>query len=273
MTMELYHTAHSTCSQKVRVTFAEKGLQRGKDWIEREVDLGRFQQLEPEYLKLNPNGVVPTLVHDGHPGTGSGACVLIESSAILEYLDEVIANPALLPPDAVGRAKARAWMRYIDEVPTVAVRVPSFANLFAPMRFTNKSNEEFAAHADRLPLRKQFYQRMTRKGFGKTEIDYACFQIKQTSKRIDQAMRDLGGPWILGQQYSLVDAQVTPLIDRMEDMGYDDLWAELPRFQGWWARIKARPSYKAAFYPGARISERYPAHFKTAAQLRQERGY
>ena len=119
MTIELYHTAHSTCSQKVRLTLAEKGLVRGKDWIEHEIDLGKFQQLEPEYLKLNPNGVVPTFVHDGN--------VLIESSAILEYLDEVFPNPPMMPPDAVGRAKARAWMRYVDEVPTVAVRVPSFA--------------------------------------------------------------------------------------------------------------------------------------------------
>ncbi len=265
MALELYHTAHSTCSQKVRVTFAEKGLVRGKDWIEREVDLGKFQQLEPEYLKLNPNGVVPTMVHDGN--------VLIESSAILEYLDEVMPKPALLPGDAVGRAKARAWMRYIDEVPTVAVRVPSFANLFAPMRFTGNSDSEFAAHADRLPLRKQFYQRMTQKGFGQKEIDYACGQIKQTAERIDAAMREHGGPWILGQQYSLVDAQVTPLIDRMEDMGYEELWAHVPQMQAWWARVKARPSYKAAFYPGARMSERYKAHFKSAQQLRQERGY
>ena len=265
MTIELYQTAHSTCSQKVRITLAEKGLERGKDWVEREIDLGKFQQLEPEYLKLNPNGVVPTLVHGGN--------VLIESSAILEYLDEVFPRPAMLPADPVNRAKARAWMRYIDEVPTVAVRVPSFANLFAPMRFTNKSDADFAAHAERLPLRKQFYQRMTQKGFGQKEIDYACGQIRQTCQRIDKAMSDHGGPWIMGAQYTLVDAQVTPLIDRMEDMGYEDLWQDLPRMQAWWARIKARPSYAAAFYSPSRISDRYKTHFKTAAQLKEERGY
>ncbi len=265
MTIELYHTAHSTCSQKVRITLAEKGLERGKDWIEREVDLGRFQQLDPEYLKLNPNGVVPTLVHDDN--------VLIESSAILEYLDEVFPKPAMMPADAVGRARLRAWMRYVDEVPTVAVRVPSFANLFAPMRFTNKTDAEFAAHADRLPLRKQFYQRMTQKGFGQKEIDYACFQITQTAERIDKAVADNGGPWILGSQFSLVDAQVAPLFDRFEDMGYGDLWTGLPRFAAWWTAMKARPSFIAAFYSPSRISERYKAHFKTAAQLKEERGY
>lgn len=264
MTMELYHTAHSTCSQKVRLTLAEKGLIRGTDWIEREIDLGKFEQLAPAYLKLNPNGVVPTLVHDGN--------VLIESSAILEYLDEVFPKPAMMPADAIGRAKARAWMRYIDEVPTVAVRVPSFANLFAPMRFKGKSDAEFAAHADRLPLRKQFYQRMSQNGFGKDDIDYACGQIRQSAQRVDTAVRE-GGPWVMGQQFTLIEPQLTPSFDRMEDMGYAGLWADLPAFKDWWARIKVRPSYEAAFYSPSRISERYKAHFKTAAQLRVERGY
>ena len=43
---------------------------------------GNGDHLKPEYLELNPNGVVPTLVHDGK--------VIIDSSVILEYLDEVV---------------------------------------------------------------------------------------------------------------------------------------------------------------------------------------
>ena len=266
MTIELYHTAHSTCSQKVRLTLAEKGMpERGKDWIEHEVDLGKFQQLEPEYLKLNPNGVVPTLVHDGQ--------VLIESTAILEYLEEVFPDPPLAPPDAVGRARMRAWMHYVDEVPTVAVRVPSFANLFAPMRFTKTSDADFKTHTERLPLRKQFYQRMTQKGFGQADIDHALDQIRQTCERIERTMDETGGPWIMGKQYTLVDAQVTPSIDRMEDMGYGYLWEDLAKMSAWWERIKARPSYAAAFYPGARISARYAPHFKSAEELKAARGY
>lgn len=266
MTIELYQTAHSTCSQKVRLALAEKGLPlRGKDWIEREVDLGKFQHLEPGYLKLNPNGVVPTMVHDGE--------VLIESSAILEYLEDAFPDPPLAPGDPVGRARMRAWMRYIDEVPTVAVRVPSFANLFAPMRFARGSDEDFSKHTERLPLRKGFYKRMTKDGFGKDDIGYALGQIRQTCERIDKAMTDTGGPWIMGAQYTLADAQVTPLIDRMEDMGYDHLWEDLPLMSEWWERIKARPSYTAAFYPGARMSARYAPHFKTAQQLEAERGF
>jgi glutathione S-transferase len=266
MTIELYHTSHSTCSQKVRLALAEKGLpERNKDWIEHDVDLNKFQQLTPEYLKLNPNGVVPTLVHDGQP--------LIESSALLEYLNEIIPEPSLVPADHIGRAKMRAWMRYIDEVPTVAVRVPTFANIIAPMRFAKTTDQDFSKHADRLPLRKQFYQRMTQKGFGKDEIEYALFQIRQTCERIETALNENGGPWVMGKQFTLVEPQVTPLIDRMEDLGYGELWSSLPKMSDWFERVKQRPSYAATFYPGARISEKYAAYFRSASDWRAERGY
>ncbi|TCT02943.1 glutathione S-transferase family protein [Aquabacter spiritensis] len=266
MTIELYHTSHSTCSQKVRLTLAEKGLpERNVDWTEHDVDLNKFQQLTPEYLKMNPNGVVPTLVHDG--------VALYESSAILEYLDEVFPEPKMSPDTAVGRSLMRAWMRYIDEVPTVAVRVPTFANIIAPMRFGKTSDADFAAHAERLPLRKQFYQRMSQKGFGKAELDYSLFQMRQTAERIDKAVSESGGPFILGPAYSLVDAQVIPLIDRMDDLGYQELWDGLPHMQSWYAAVMDRPSYAATYYPGARISQKYPDHFRTAAEVRAERGY
>lgn len=266
MTLELYQTAHSTCSQKVRIALAEKGLpQRGKDWLEHEVDMAKFQQLEPDYLKLNPNGVVPTLVHDGD--------VMIESSVILEYLDDVFPEPSLAPSAPVERAHLRAWLRYGDEVPTAAVRVPSFANVLAPMRFENADDEAFARHAERLPLRKQFYQRMTRKGFGEKDIASALGQIRQTCERVEKAIVDRGGPWIMGERYTLIEAQLTPLIDRMEDMGYGSLWADLPQVSDWWQRIKARPSYGQAFYPGSRMSERYAKYFRSAAELKEIRGF
>jgi len=51
--LELYHAPQSTCSQKVRIVLAEKGL----DWTERRINLNANEQLKSEYLKLNPNGV------------------------------------------------------------------------------------------------------------------------------------------------------------------------------------------------------------------------
>lgn len=89
----LYHTSHSTCSQKVRLVLHEKGVK----FDEVRIDLAKKEQLKPDYLALNPNGVVPTLVDDGIP--------IIESSVICEYLDEKFRTTLLFPPiSSSGRA-------------------------------------------------------------------------------------------------------------------------------------------------------------------------
>lgn len=72
----LHHSGLTTCSRQVRHCLREKGLA----YQSRYINLLRFEHLSPEYLRLNPNGVVPALLHDGH--------VVINSACINEYIDE-----------------------------------------------------------------------------------------------------------------------------------------------------------------------------------------
>jgi glutathione S-transferase len=67
--LELYHNINSVCAQKVRIALKEKGQEAKEHLLTLQGD-----QNDPAYLKLNPNGVVPTLVHDGN--------VIVESSLI-----------------------------------------------------------------------------------------------------------------------------------------------------------------------------------------------
>jgi glutathione S-transferase len=249
--LELYNFPMSTCSQKVRIVLAEKGL----EWVDRRIESG--EHLKPEYLALNPNGVVPTLVHDGTP--------IIDSSVICEYLDEVFPQNSTTPPDALGRAKMRAWLRYIEEVPTPAVRYPSF-NRVLVKNLQKMSKAEFDRAADKRPLRKHFYHRMGQTGFPKEDIDAAFEDLQQSYGRIERGLAQSGGPWILGKQFTLVDVCLIPTIDRMEDLGYADDWERAqPRMTEWWSRIKARPSHKATYYKGARFSDAYAALMKETA--------
>ena len=101
--IELYHNDMSTCAQKVRFAVAEKGVQ----WQSRHLDLRARDQQSPAYLKLNPNAVVPTLVHD--------SVVIIESNVINEYLDDAFPDPPLRPCDAANRAQMRLWTKRLDE--------------------------------------------------------------------------------------------------------------------------------------------------------------
>ncbi|MEH6754765.1 MAG: glutathione S-transferase family protein [Alphaproteobacteria bacterium] len=252
MALELYHSGHSTCSQKVRICLAEKGI----EWTSHELHFATGDHLTPEYLKLNPNGVVPTLVHDGEP--------IIESSVIVEYLDEIFPEPSLVPRAPLPRARLRVWMRYMEEVPTPAVRVPSFNQVFRPLRYENMPEEEFQERVEKLPLRKAFYRRMGRiDGFAESEVDNALGQIRQTAERVNAAVIQSGGPWILGSDYTLIDVTLTPLIQRMADLGYAKLWEDdLPEMTAWFGRIQMRPSFDIAFYPGTNVSEKYPQFFK-----------
>ena len=84
--LELYHSVNSVCAQKVRIALAEKGL----SYAEHLMTLGG-DQFDPAYMKLNPNAVVPTLIHDGQP--------IVESSVILYYLDEAFPERQLMPTD------------------------------------------------------------------------------------------------------------------------------------------------------------------------------
>lgn len=238
--IELYHAATSTCSQKVRLTLAEKGLA----FISRPVNLRTNENLSPEYLALNPNGVVPTLVHDGN--------VILDSSVICEYLDEVFPAPALGPGDPLGRAHMRKWLRFLEEVPTAAIRVPTFHMALKP--FAGIDQQTFRAErADIRPLRKHFYRKMGAKGFSQDEIDASLDGLDLTLRRMEEAL--VKGPWLMGERFSLADIVVVPTVDRLDDLGLAQMWSGYPGVADWYARIKARPSYAAAFYPGSRISD------------------
>jgi glutathione S-transferase len=93
--IRLYHATTSVCAIKARLALAEKNLA----WESELLDLRRGEQHRPEYLKLNPGGVVPTLVHDNR--------VVVESTRIIEYLDEAFAAPPLMPKVPYERATAR----------------------------------------------------------------------------------------------------------------------------------------------------------------------
>ena len=99
--LELYHNVNSVCAQKVRIALTEKELE-----CKEHLMTLRGDQFDPAYMKLNPNAVVPTLVHDGQP--------IVESSIILYYLDEAFPNPPLMPAAPIARATVRMFNKLID---------------------------------------------------------------------------------------------------------------------------------------------------------------
>jgi glutathione S-transferase len=240
----LYHASHSTCSQKVRLVLHEKGLK----FDDIKLDLAKKDQLKPEYVALNPNAVVPTLVDDGVP--------IIESSVICEYLDEKFEQAPMIPKDIVERARMRAWMHYIEEVAVAAIRVPSFNRAFL-YRFDGLDQKRWEDEQMNVrKVRKELFQRMgTPKGFSKKDIERALNELEETCRRMDGAIAKKG-PWLMGEQFTLADVLVMPSIDRMDDLGLSYIWEDkYPRVSEWYARLKERPAFKKTYYPGSRVSE------------------
>jgi glutathione S-transferase len=233
--IELYHFAFSTCSQKVRLVLAEKGL----EFESHEIDLIAGQQHDPEYVKLNPNHVVPTLVHDGH--------VLVESSLIIRYLDDAFPEPPLRPRDALGRYAVERWIKRMDEEVHPAAPIVTFAigprNLLLQQpREVREAN--LAAIPD--PVQRATRRSVIEHGVKAPEFAGALGVFLDTLDAMEAELVDRR--WLSGGRFGLADASLLPYVLRLEHLGMDPLLdrSSRPRVADWLARVKALPSYAAA---------------------------
>jgi len=253
MSFKLYNAPQSTCSQRVRFVLNAKKLA----FDEVKLNLLEGDQLKPDYLKLNPNGVVPTLDHDG--------AIVIDSTVITEYLDEISPDNSFTPESALERARMRALMHFIDEMPAAAVRVPTFNLAFLPS-YQKMSHEDFIAHAESKPIRREFLLAMGQSGFPKAEMDAALGRLRRTYERMDREIEKSGGPWLMGKKITLADVAVMPALVRMNDLNLPD-WQDLPRVATWFDNIRAQPAFNPTYYHGSLLSERFP-HLKEKTAAR-----
>jgi maleylacetoacetate isomerase len=115
--LELYAFWRSSTTYRVRVALALKGLSAREHYV----DLDAGDQRDPAFLEINPLGAIPALIVPGQPP-------LTQSLAILEYLDETVPLPALLPPDPLGRARVRSIAAGLaaDTHPLIVPRVRNY---------------------------------------------------------------------------------------------------------------------------------------------------
>jgi glutathione S-transferase len=234
-TVELYHFWSSVCSVKVRMCLEEKRV----PWTSRYIDLFRFDQMQPEYLKLNPDGVVPTLVHDGKP--------IRESSIIAEYIDDAFEGPALKPADPLKRARMREFIRLCDDgLP--AIVLPTMVKYILPKLRNRWGDEELARRAEQRPT--DFYKRVHRKAIqgAVSEAELAeCFvALDKILDRMQQMLID-NGKWIVGE-FSLADIAVAPYLFRLSALGEERFWSATKpsRITDWYKRILERETFQVA---------------------------
>ena len=91
---------------------------------------------------------------------------------------------------------------------------------------------------------------MGRSGFSAEDYDLAIEQLDQSLGRMEEALGE--GSWLIDDHYSIADICIAPLLQRMEDLGMAEMWTtSRPCVCDWYERIRARPAYQEAFYPGS----------------------
>ena len=233
MSIELYTHPMSPCSQKVRIVLAEKNL----PWTKHDVDLPGKANLTPEYLAMNPLGVVPTLVEDGKP--------VIESSIICEYLEDRYPEPPLKPADPYQVSRMRYWMKHVDNKVH-----PSCGALQWPLVMADKlkqlSPEEQDRIIDQVPEkpRRERQRRLLKQGYDAPDVIDAVGVYESTIRELDELLA--GQPWIAGETFSLADAAMAPYFQTPFQFGWRAWYENRPHVADWYARCRARESYQRA---------------------------
>jgi glutathione S-transferase len=230
--IELYHGRTSVCSVKARLALAEKKV----DFESRLLTL-RGDQFDPAYMELNPNAVVPTLVHDGN--------VVIESTVIMHYVNDRFPGPQLVPGDPVARAKMHMTTKMMDEYVHNCCTVLTFATANR-QTLLQMSPEALEAELAKSPsrTRAEAKRQVTRHGLDAPIVVDALRQHRKLIDSIAAAMK--AGPYIAGAEYSLADTAATPYIWRLGMLKLGRMWDDRPAVAAWYERMRQRPSFAAA---------------------------
>jgi glutathione S-transferase len=232
--LHLFHFAMSNCSQRVRIMLEEKQL----PWTSHHVDIPKGENLTEFYQGINPNGVVPTLVHDGR--------VIIESTDILVYLDElgsdIGASPRLhrgpgidddLRDESIRRANAAQ----------PHIKLLSFEYLFKPVARKNRRElQELDAKLKNRELL-QFHRRFSsEEGIPSEEVWQSVCAMHEHLRFLESCLAT--GQWLAGEHYSIGDIAWIVNLHRLQLMHFP--LQNYPALRRWVGEVQRRPSYGPA---------------------------
>jgi len=197
----LHHHGSSVCAAKVRLVLAEKSV----PWEGIYVDILRGDQFDPAYMKLNPEAVVPTLVHDGK--------VIVESTVICEYLDEVFPTPALKPDAPERRAATRLWTKAVDEHLHPACAELTFASCHRYIigRLPPEKLNEFLESTPPISVTADWHARkkeIVRQGMAAPRVERTFRLYDSYLQKMEDTLAQ--EPWLAGDTLSLADIAMAP---------------------------------------------------------------
>ncbi|MGI3168534.1 glutathione S-transferase family protein [Pseudooceanicola sp. C21-150M6] len=231
MSLVLYHAPKSSASRRLRLFLEEKGL----SYEGHVINLAVQEQHSPAYLRINPMGVVPTLVHDGR--------ALHESSTICEYLDAIRPEPPLRPADPYDLAQMRNWVRYVDGLISNLIRFNWRHGMAAgAARMTEAEFEEMLKSVPS-EERKEAWRRAARNPYTEAELDDSR---RALLAMLDQMEGMIENDALIGGRYGLADIATAPFVRRIEEEIAPDAFETRPNCASWWQALTRRPAYARA---------------------------
>jgi len=227
----LYHNDMSVCAAKVRSALAEKGV--AFEGVHLDLRLGDAQKTA--YTLLNPNQVVPTLVHD--------QAVIVESNIILEYIDDTWPQRPLRPAAPAERARMRLWMRQLDDGVHAATGTISTCIAFRHQHLQREPTE-LQNWLDNMmdPARRERTRLAVQQGMGSPGFSPAVVRFEKLISDMDAALSQ--GAWLAGTTYSLADIAYGPYMIRLLHLGFEERIQARPLVADWVQRLFATVGYK-----------------------------
>jgi glutathione S-transferase/GST-like protein len=226
----LYHWEPNANSGKPMLALAEKGVAFDSHYL----DLLNFDQHDPDYLKINPAGTIPAMVH--------GDRMLTESTAIMEYVDETFGGPSLMPADPVDRWRVRWWMKFMDQWLAPSFSMLGWSEFIGPA-VRSRDPEVLEAKINRIPMeerrvawRKAIYNR-----FSAEELAESKRRCVIGTRMLEDELTE--HKWIGSDHYSLADANGFNLA-YIIPLGQPDLAndTKTPHLMEWLRKIYERPA-------------------------------
>ena len=238
MTLTLYHSGLTTCSKQVRHCLREKQI----PYESRYVELWRYENLSPSYLSINPNGVVPTLVHNG--------TAIINSFCIMEYIDDVFPERPLRPANPVERARCRYWAWTADEVHLMLARLTHSLMLRSKVEGLTEEEQKVMLANTPMPEKRERWENLTKGGYSEEQIQSALNSVlfKFSKMELDLAEQ---GPWLAGNTFSLGDIAMLAIFHRISELFPSEIAAEkYPVLNGWWNWAMKTPAAQLVYTEG-----------------------
>lgn len=237
--LELYHHGSSVCAAKVRWAMVIKGL----DFEAHYIDILKGEQFNPDYVKINPKSVVPSLIHDGN--------IINESTVIMEYLDLAFPEKKLTPQNPLEYVKTRYWTKILDELLHPACGTLTFASAHRHIVRKNLSEQELEEFLANTPAHSVttdwagYKKQIVKYGF---EAPGAADKVRLYDTYLQKMNEDLkSSTWLASEEFGLADVSLTPYVNRVAMMGMSGWWeGRLPYLEDWWNRIQAMPTFQSA---------------------------